>query len=205
MTLRLPFTTPEHLPPAAAAVREVRAAHGVVALPTETYYGLAVDPGDVEAVARVFAVKGRGAGKALLVVAASLEQLEALVVVPGRLRPLLTAVWPAPLTVVLPLRRALAASEGTLAVRVPDHPLLCALLARVGPLTATSANRSGSAPAATADAVERDLGGGVDLLLDGGATPGGLPSTLLDASGDELRLLRRGGWEPPAGWHVKAG
>ncbi len=205
MTLHLPFTAAAHLPLAAAAVREVRTSHGVVALPTETFYGLAVDPRDPGAVARVFAVKGRSAEKALLVVAASLAQLDALVVVPVGLRERLAAAWPAPLTVVLPVREPVAAGARTLAVRIPDHPLLRALLARVGPLTATSANRSGSPPAATADAVGAGLGDGVDLLLDGGPTPGGMPSTLLEARGDGLKLLRRGGWEPPPGWDVKTG
>ena len=104
MTLRLPFTAETHLPLAAAAVREVRASHGVVALPTETFYGLAADPRDAEAVARVFAVKGRSAGKALLVVAASLGQLDALVIVPAAYS-LLAKGTGSPLDVTRRLRR----------------------------------------------------------------------------------------------------
>jgi L-threonylcarbamoyladenylate synthase len=197
--IRLPFTSPAHLPAAAAAVRETLAAHGVIALPTETFYGLAVDPHDEVAVGRVFAIKGRDAAKALLVVAASLAQVERLVVLDDRRRTALAAVWPAPLTVVLPQRLPLAASPGTLAVRVPDHPLLRSLLARVGPLTATSANRGGVPPCVDAAAVAAALGGEVDLLLDGGPAPGGAPSTLVDWTGGEPVVLRPGAWSPARG------
>ncbi len=194
------FAAAAHLPAAVAAAREALAGHGVIALPTETFYGLAVAPDDAEAVARVFAVKGREVGKALPVVAASLDQVDALVVLDATRRAALAAVWPAPLTVVLPLRRPLAAAAGTLAVRVPDHALLRSLLARVGPLTATSANRSGAPPCHSAAAVAEALGGEVDMLLDGGATPGGSPSTLLDWTADRPVLLRPGAWSLPPIW-----
>jgi L-threonylcarbamoyladenylate synthase len=200
MTARLPFSTAADLPAAVAAVREVLARHGVVALPTETFYGLAVDPHDRIAVARVFDLKGREATKALLVVAASLQQVERLVVLDPRRRAALAAAWPAPLTVVLPLAAPLAAAAGSLAVRVPAHPLLRSLLARVGPLTATSANRSGAPPCATADTVAAALGGEVDLLLDGGATPGGAPSTLVDWTGERPAAQRVGAWPLPPDW-----
>lgn len=198
--LRIPFAMPAHLPAAVAAVRETLLGSGVVALPTETFYGLAVDPADAGAVARVFAVKGREAARALLVVAASLEQVQRLVVLDAARLAALAAEWPAPFTVVLPLRRPLAAAAETLAVRIPGHALLRSLLARVGPLTATSANRSGALPCATADAVSRSLGEAVDLLLDGGATPGGAPSTLLDWTGERPVILRPGAWLLPASW-----
>jgi L-threonylcarbamoyladenylate synthase len=201
--LRLPFTAPEHLGNAVAAVRSALADHGVVALPTETFYGLAAEPDDPVGVGRVYALKGRSEGKALPVVGASLAQLEPLVVVPEGWWGRLEAAWPAALTVILEARRALAAAGLTVAVRVPDHVLLRALLASVGPLTATSANRSGSAPLARADEVVNALGSGLSLLLDGGDTPGDVPSTLLDLTSGQPRLLRRGRWRPPPEWAAK--
>jgi L-threonylcarbamoyladenylate synthase len=105
---------------------------------------------------------------------------------------------------VLPLRRPLLAGAGTsLAVRVPAHLLLRLLLARVGPLTATSANRAGEPPAATPDAVRATFGSGLDLLLDGGNTVGSVSSTLLDCTGAEAVVLRAGAWSIPPGWPVK--
>jgi L-threonylcarbamoyladenylate synthase len=195
-----PFTLPAHLPVAVAAVREALARHGVIALPTETFYGLAVDPRDAAAVARVFALKGREAGKALLVVAASVAQVGELADLDASRAAALAGAWPAPLTVVLPVRRPLAAVGGTVAVRVPEHALLRSLLARVGPLTATSANRSGAPPATTAGEVAAALADEVDLLLDGGPTPGGLPSTLIEWTGERPYVLRPGAFPLPPSW-----
>ena len=200
MMLTLPFALPAHLPAAVAAAREAMSRHGVMALPTETFYGLAVDPRDEEAVARVFAIKGRDGGKALLVVAASVAQACELADLDEVRRTALAAAWPAPVTVVLPARRRLAAAAETVAVRVPDHALLRALLARVGPLTATSANRSGVPPCATPAAVAAALATDIDLLLDGGATPGGLPSTVVDWTGERPVVLRPGAWPLPSSW-----
>jgi L-threonylcarbamoyladenylate synthase len=203
--VRLPFNGEVDLPAAVGAVREAVAGHGVVAVPTETFYGLSVVPSDVVAVARIFALKGRSAEKALPVAGASLAQLSAFVRVPERWRERLEAVWPGPVTVVLPTVAPLPAGFATLAVRVPDHPLLRALLEAVGPLTVTSANRSGGAPLARAGEVASALGHDLALLLDGGDTPGGVPSTLVDLTGEHPRLLRQGAWTPPSGWGVKGG
>lgn len=200
MILRLPFSAPSHLPAAVAAVRETALHHGVAVLPTETFYGLAVDPHDETAVARVFAIKGRDAAKALLVVAASIDQVARLVVLDARRRAALAAAWPAPVTVVLPLRAPLAAAAGALAVRIPAHALLRSLLARVGALTATSANRSGAPPCTDPAAVAAAFGGEADLLLDGGATPGGAASTVVDWTGERPVVLRPGAWSLPADW-----
>ncbi|MBZ5589519.1 MAG: threonylcarbamoyl-AMP synthase [Acidobacteriia bacterium] len=202
--LRLPFTSEAHLPAAAEAVRAALARHGIVALPTEASYGLAVDPEDDEAVRRLVALKGRPSDKAFLVVGASLGQLERLIVVPPSWRGRLQTAWPAPFTVVLPASGApLAVGAGhSLAVRVPAHELLRALLGLVGPLTATSANPSGDSPLVTPDAVAETLGHSLALLLDGGDAPGGVPSTLLDLMSSPPRVLRRGAWEPPAAWGV---
>ncbi|MBP1620360.1 MAG: putative dsRNA-binding protein, predicted ribosome maturation factor [Acidobacteria bacterium] len=200
---RLPFRAPADLPGAVAAAREALAAHGVIAAPTETFYGLSVDPADPAAVDRVRALKGRAGDRHLLVIGADFEQLAGLVEIAGDLERWLRKVWPAPLSVVLRARRSLAAAGETLAVRVPDHALLRALLERTGPLTSTSANRSGGPPAASADEVAAAFGERVALLLDGGDTPGGLPSTLIDATGNDLRVVRAGAWPTPPDGIVK--
>jgi L-threonylcarbamoyladenylate synthase len=202
--VRLQFRSEADLPAAAAAVRDALSDHGIVALPTETSYGLAVDPDDDIAVGRLFTLKRRPRDKALLVVGASLEQLGRLVRVPDGWRERLETAWPAPLTVVLPTAAgSLAAGSGsTLAVRVPAGRLLRALLAVVGPVTATSANCSGGEALASADAVAELLGHGLAVLLDGGTTSGGSPSTLVDLISSPPRVLRKGPWNPPAEWGV---
>jgi L-threonylcarbamoyladenylate synthase len=202
--LTLSFTRMDHLSAAAEAVRTTLAAHGVVAIPTETYYGLAVHPDDPVAVHRVYDLKGRPGAKALPVVGASLAQLAPLVVFRDPWAARLEAVWPAALTVVLPARGRVAAGDATLAVRVPGHPLLRQLLASVGPLTATSANHSGAPPTTDPHEVAKLFASGVALLLDGGQTPGGSPSTVLDLTESAPRLLRAGGWKAPPEWGVKA-
>jgi L-threonylcarbamoyladenylate synthase len=165
-----------------------------------------VDPDDDIAVGRLFTLKRRPRDKALLVVGASLEQLGRLVRVPDGWRERLETAWPAPLTVVLPTAAgSLAAGSGsTLAVRVPAGRLLRALLAVVGPVTATSANCSGGEALASADAVAEVLGHGLAVLLDGGTTPGGSPSTLVDLISSPPRVLRKGPWNPPAEWGVES-
>lgn len=199
---RLPFTVPIHLPAAVSAVRQALTEHGIVVIPTETFYGLAVDPRDATAVNRVFVAKDRPEEKALLVVGASLVQLEELVIVGEAWRARLTAAWPAPLSVVLPTLRPVPAGGATLAVRVPAHPLLRELLIRTGPLTATSANRSGEPAPSRPDALAATLGRHVAVLLDGGRTGGTGASTLIDATCEPARLLRSGAFAVPAKWAV---
>ncbi len=186
------------MPAAAAALTGVFADHLVVVIPTETFYGLAVPPADEQAHARLFALKGRPQDKAVPVVVASLQQAAPLVHLPEPWRARLAGAWPAPLTAVLPAHRG-----GTLALRVPAHPLLRALLELVGPLTATSGNLAGGPPATTPEEVQAALGEDLALLLDGGATPGGSPSTVLDLTALPPRLLRPGAWAVPSAWGVK--
>ena len=168
-------------------------------MPTETFYGLAADPTSPTGVERVRALKGRDGSKPLLVLFASREQLAPLGVAAGgdALDPYF-AIWPAPLTVVLPIARPIPASLGTLSlgVRMPAHAGLRALLARTGPVTGTSWNRAGEPPRADPDAPGG--AGEIDLLVDGGKTPGGAPSTLLDATVSPPRVLREGAfrWRP---------
>jgi L-threonylcarbamoyladenylate synthase len=182
-----------------ASLRALLARGGVAALPTETFYALAADPTSESGVSRLFEIKGRDDEKPLLVLFSSRAQLEALgVAARPDLLDRLFRLWPAPLTVVLPLGAPIAASRGsaTLGVRMPAHPTLRELLDAIGPLTGTSANRSGTPPLADPDAVARELPD-LDLLVDGGTTPGGAPSTIVDATVEPPRVLRAGAFRWP--------
>lgn len=193
-------TLPLDEPRAAAAARaaaRVIAAGGVVVVPTETFYGLAADCRSDAAVARVFALKQRPADVPLPVLCCDWQQLESLAEVPRRHRHLLAGLWPAPLTAVLPVRRPLpVAAGGTVAVRIPAHRELRAVLYRTGPVTGTSANRHGRPPAVELAAALASLAGEADLALDGGRCAGGAASTLVDLTADPPRVLRQG----PVGW-----
>ena len=176
----------------------------MLAIPTESSYALAADPRNRRAVAAVFALKGRGEGKPLPVAVASMADLETLgVQAPPEALKTLEGLWPSPLTAVLPVAEAVPAAAGgsTLAVRVPEHPELCLLLEKLGPLTVTSANRSGETPALTADGAEHLLIGQDAVLLDAGTLPGGLPSTLVLWRGEgrgqigPWDLLRQGAFD----------
>jgi L-threonylcarbamoyladenylate synthase len=183
-----------------AAVRSALACGGVLAIPTETFYGLAADPKNAVGVARIFAIKGRSSQKALPVLFSEPSQLASLgVEISTRQLAAYRAHWPAPLTVIFPTREPLPASGGerSLAVREPDHPQLRRLLETTGPLTGTSANRTGEPALSEPDAVARELGGSIDWLIDGGLTPGREPSTLVDARTDPPKLLRPGGFRWP--------
>lgn len=167
----------------------------VLAVPTESSYGLAVRPDDDAAVRRVFEIKGRDRGMPLPVVAAGVEDLRSLGVdVDGRLARRCRDLWPAALTAVLPLGRDLAAAAGgsTLAVRIPAHDLLRDVLETVGPLTATSANRSGEDPVLDLESMRRLLTGVPSVVLDGGTLPGGPPSTLVVERDGRFEVLRQG-------------
>jgi L-threonylcarbamoyladenylate synthase len=171
---------------------------GVLAIPTESSYGLAADPRSRRGVEAIYRVKSREAGKPLPVVVAGIEQL-ALLGVDAASPEVARAerCWPAALTVVLPLTAEapplpVAAGDRSVAVRVPDHPALRALLAVTGPLTATSANPSGGDPILDPVTAASFLTGADALLVDGGPLPGGPPSTLIAFDGPHLRILRPG-------------
>jgi L-threonylcarbamoyladenylate synthase len=169
---------------------------GLLAVPTESSYGLAADPRNAAGVAAVYRVKGREGGKPLPVVVAGVEQLAGLGIDPGLpILSALAALWPAPLSAVLPLAAPLpaAAGEPGLAVRVPAHADLRRLLAALGTgLTATSANRSGDPPALAPEEAAALLAGEDAVVVDGGRLPGGPPSTLVALAPDGLRVLRAG-------------
>ena len=169
----------------------------VLAVPTESSYGLAVDPRSATGVDAIYRIKERERGKPLPVVAASLTQAVELGVEPNEAVRMAAVHWPAPLTVVAPLRSGLlvpaAAGGETLAVRVPAHERLRGLLRDLGhPLTATSANRSGEPPLCELSALEAILGASGALVVGGETTPGGPPSTVVSWSSAGLRVLRRG-------------
>ncbi|MFF1570814.1 L-threonylcarbamoyladenylate synthase [Streptomyces sp. NPDC058293] len=174
-------------------------AGGLVALPTETVYGLGANAEDPAAVARIFQVKGRPPSHPLIVHIAGAEHLDDWVQeVPAAARLLAERFWPGPLTLVLRRGRRvpLEATGGleTVAVRVPDHPVALALLAAFGGgVTAPSANRFGSVSPTTADHVRAELGDGVDFVLDGGPCEVGVESTIVDATGEIPAILRPGG------------
>ncbi len=168
---------------------------GVAAVPTETFYALAADPFHGGAVERIFEIKGRGEGSPLPVLFGRRTDLRDLgVCAEAAALDIYFAIWPAPLTVVFPIRVPIPASRGlsTLAVRLPASKKLRDLLSAVGPLTGTSLNRSGSPPLSDPDAIESAFRREVPLLVDGGRTPGGLPSTLLDATREPPAVLRHG-------------
>jgi len=169
---------------------------GVIAMPTESFYALGASTSDEVAVRRVCAIKGRPQGKPILALIADRAQLTALIdEVTSAATTLMEQFWPGPLTLIFPasprLPKVLTAGTGSVGVRQTAHTGLAPLLRQVGPLTGTSANRSGEPPARTAEDVQRTLGSEVDLILDGGMTTGGLPSTIVDC-GSPIRLLREG-------------
>jgi L-threonylcarbamoyladenylate synthase len=172
----------------------------LIAFPTETVYGLGADATNDRAIAAVFAAKGRPHFNPLIVHVSGLEAAEALTEFDARARCLAAHFWPGPLSLVLRRRSdsglSLLASAGldTVALRVPTHPVAQALLGAAGrPIAAPSANRSGRLSPTEAAHVAAELGDRVALILDGGRTPIGLESTVLDLSGETPALLRPGG------------
>jgi len=190
---------PEVIEQAAAILRQ----GGLVAFPTETVYGLGADARNAAAVARIFAAKGRPAGNPLIVHVADADAARGLVTEwPEAATRLAGRFWPGPLTLVLNKRDLLpdivTAGGPTVALRVPAHPVALALIKAGGmPLAAPSANRSGNVSPTRAEHVWRGLNGRVEMVLDGGPTPGGIESTVVDVTTTPSRLLRPGPISPP--------
>jgi L-threonylcarbamoyladenylate synthase len=169
-------------------------AGAVVAVATDTVYGLVCDPGNPAAVQRVYELKRRPRQLELTLLAGAAAQLDGIVRWNRAALRLAAEFWPGPLSLVLPVgdRRLAVPRQGeTLSVRVPGHPALLALLTRSGPLGSTSANRHGEPEATTAAAVRELFGDGVALVLEGGS-PGGVASTIIDCSVTPPRVLREG-------------
>ncbi|MBF6613930.1 MAG: threonylcarbamoyl-AMP synthase [Chloroflexi bacterium] len=177
--------------------RQVLVAGGLVAFPTDTVYGLGCDLRNVDAIERIYQVKGRPAHKALPLLLAGAEHLRTIVdFVPPVAEALATAFWPGALTLVLPSRGDLPAELGggrTIGVRVPDHSELRSFIESCGgAIASTSANLSGESDALNAQQAAACLGDGVQLIIDGGDTPGGVSSTVVDCTVDPPRVLREG-------------
>lgn len=166
----------------------------IVAAPTETVYGLAARAADATAVARIYAAKGRPSFNPLIVHVADRAQAAQLVILPPLADHLIAALWPGPLTLVLPLRpdapiaTLVTAGLPTLAVRCPAHPVMQALIAGAGPLAAPSANASGRISATTAAHVAASLGASAPLILDAGPTTAGVESTI-------VAVTHKGAWQ----------
>ncbi|HSN76469.1 MAG TPA: L-threonylcarbamoyladenylate synthase [Anaerolineae bacterium] len=173
-------------------------AGGLVAFPTDTVYGLGALVWNPASVARIYWAKDRPSEKAIPVLLADLEQTKLLGAEPSsQVRRLAERFWPGPLTLVLPcgphVPEIVTAGTRTVAVRVPDHPVALRLFELVGqPLAVTSANRSGHTSHLTAGEVMAQLAGRIDAVIDGGACPGGVPSTVLDLTTTPARVLRQG-------------
>jgi L-threonylcarbamoyladenylate synthase len=177
-------------------------AGGIVALPTDTVYGIACDlhaPGGVE---RLFAAKDRPPERAIMLLLDEPAQAARIGVIGVAAQALAEAFWPGGLTLVVPRRpdvrlpAALTAGIPTIGLRAPDHPCPRALARAVGPIPTTSANVSGRADARDAAQVVEQLGDNVDLVLDGGPTTSGPPSTVVDCTVDRPRLIRAGAVDP---------
>jgi L-threonylcarbamoyladenylate synthase len=182
------------LEPAVAWLRQGR----IVAFPTETFYGLAVDPASGAAVEALFDLKGRRPQLAIPLIAASVPQVEAAC---GPLGPisarLAAAWWPGPLSLIcdapIGIHDAIHGGRRSIAIRVPAHPVARALAGALGTIvTATSANVSGAPPAASPRALERLAADARVFVIDSGETPGGAPSTIVDARGSRVELVREG-------------
>ncbi len=171
---------------------------GVVAMPTETVYGLAANALNGAAVEKIFAAKGRPADNPLIVHISEPSQLDSLVSeVPQKARMLSDAFWPGPLTIILPrsdvIPQQVSAGLDTVAVRCPSHPIARELIRLSYPLAAPSANLSGSPSPTTVQHVIDDMNGRIDAIIDGGDCAVGVESTVITLAGDVPRLLRPGG------------
>jgi L-threonylcarbamoyladenylate synthase len=181
-----------------ARAADLLRAGAVVAYPTDTLYGLAADPTSVHAVEQLYRIKGRRGDQAIPLIAADLAQVERLAgPLPDNVRRLGERFWPGPLTLIVPAWPALAPGllgiGRTVAVRVPAHAVARALSrAFGGPITSTSANRSGQEPFNSPDGVRTALDPDLEAIVDGGPSPGGPPSTIVDACAGRPRLVRAG-------------
>jgi len=195
MAVILPF----NFPPSPKIIEQALAcvqSGGVLAVPTDSFYALAVGIFQPAALEQLLEIKGDRDHKPFPVLIGDPSQLDQLVdEVPELAKKLIQQFWPGLLTLVLKAKRSvspvLMSESGTIGVRQPNYSQLCNLLICTGPLTGTSANRMGQSPAITAEDVQRHLGDEVALILDGGPTAGGQPSTVLQVE-PELRIIRQG-------------
>ncbi|MCK4726976.1 MAG: threonylcarbamoyl-AMP synthase [Anaerolineales bacterium] len=185
----------EHPSAISQALKTLRAGD-LVAFPTDTVYGLGALICIPESIARLYTTKGRSKQKAIPVLIGDVDDLSQIAIrVPPNARLLAKRFWPGPLTLVVPRHPSLPdilSPTATIGVRMPDHPIALGLLRRSGPLAVSSANISGQPSTATAEEVFEQLGGRISLIIDGGHTPGGSPSTVARCTQTELVILRPG-------------
>jgi L-threonylcarbamoyladenylate synthase len=171
-------------------------AGGLVAFPTDTVYGIGAMAFNDDAVKSIYLAKGRTNEKAIPILLGEAEEIEKVAsAVPAMARRLAERFWPGPLTLVIPKNATLpesVSSTDTVGVRIPDNPTTHALLRLAGPMAVTSANISGGLSPSTAQEVYDQLGGRIELILDGGKTSGGIPSTVVDCTKSEPIILRDG-------------
>lgn len=169
---------------------------GLVAFPTDTVYGVGALAFEGKAVESIYSAKDRPVEKAIPILIGDALDLEKVGIdIPSSARKLAGRFWPGPLTILVPKRTDLPESvsaTSTIGVRIPDHAVARALLRAAGPMAVTSANISGSQSPVTAQEVYEQLGGRIPLIIDGGRTPGGVPSTLVDCTSPDLKILREG-------------
>ena len=175
---------------------EIVQSGGVIAFPTDTVYGIGVSAFNEEAIEKLYQVKGRSYQKAIPILVSDQEELTRITPpLDQNVKAIIQRFWPGALTLIIPLLKGMPENLSptqTIGVRIPDFKLTRELLSHTGPLAATSANISGGEITLTAEEVAENLGGMIDLILDGGKTPGGVPSTVLDCTQAELIILREG-------------
>jgi L-threonylcarbamoyladenylate synthase len=177
------------------AIQIVRSG-GIVAFPTDTVYGIGVNAFDTVSIEKLFTVKGRDASKAIAVLLSDISQLPLVCTfIPDYATRLGEKFWPGALTLVLPREPSvpeILSPLPTIGVRIPDHSFARSLIRACGPLAVTSANISGHQSAISAEEVLEQLGDLVDLIIDGGKSRGGIPSTVVDCTGATFKVLRSG-------------
>ena len=189
---------PEKIDEAVALLRK----GGVIAFPTETFYGIGADAGNEKAIKRIYEIKGRDFRNPIPLIIGKKEELSALVVdIPALAEILMARFWPGPLTLVFRasagVNPRLTAGTGKIGIRISSHPIATALAGTLGgALTATSANLSGEKECSSAGDVLDQLAGRLDAMVDGGSTAGGLGSTILDVTCDPPEILRHGAISP---------
>ena len=183
-------------PEAISLALSILKSNGLVAFPTDTVYGVACNVFSIKGIEKLYIAKGRDSMKAIPVLVGDPGQLDLVTSTPNQVaRRLAAHFWPGPLTLVVPRHPSLPdalSPTPTVGVRMPDHRLALALLSQSGPLATTSANLSGGLNPLSAQEVQAQLEGRIDLILDGGICPGGTPSTVVDCTSDALLIIRQG-------------
>jgi len=183
---------PKAIPTAKRVIRE----HGIVVFPTDTIYGIAADAFSTIGISKIYQVKQRPKDKALPVLIGDLKQLDSLILpISEKANRIATAFWPGPLTLIMlkgPKIPLDLTPYPTIGIRMPNLAFTLQLLRETGPLATTSANLSGGLNPTTVQDVIEQIDGQIDLILDGGPTPGSTASTVLDVTGPEIKILRQG-------------